>query len=76
MIHNQLEIEKKPNKQTYIQEDTCGVMDSIVGNGHSNQSSNLGWDCTSHYANTLGKVWIQLFVHQLWLIVEQIRLFI
>ena len=34
----------------------CGVMIIVVGNGHSDTSSNSGQDdCISHSTNTLGK---------------------
>ena len=44
-------------------EGICGIMDTIVGNRHVNQSSDPGWDCLPF---TQGKVYIQVFSLQLW----------
>ena len=44
-----------------------GVMVIVVGNGHSDTSSNPGRDIAFHITLIpLGKVWIQLFSPQLW----------
>ena len=50
------------------QQGARGVMVIVVGNGHSNTSSNPGRDpIPFHIALIpLGKVWIQLFSLQLW----------
>ena len=47
-----------------------GVMDTVVGNGHHEPSSNPGWDWLHFHKAPilLRKVWIQLFSIQLWLI--------
>ena len=45
-----------------------GVMVTILGNGHGNQSSNLVKAVSiSHCANTLHKIRIQVFSLQLWI---------
>ena len=35
---------------------TCSIMVTIIGNGHSELSTNPGQDCISHSTNTHGKV--------------------
>ena len=41
---------------SYLYGGACGVRVIIIGNGHSNQSSNPRWgSCISHGTNTLGK---------------------
>ena len=44
----------------------CGVMVIVIGNGHSDTSSNPGRDWFHIALILLGKVWIQLFSLQLW----------
>ena len=44
-----------------------GVMITIIGNGHDEQSSNPGQDCILHSANTLGKSMNAIILPQLWL---------
>ena len=41
--------------ETIYNSNACGVMVIVIGNGHSDTSSNPGRDCISHSTNTLGK---------------------
>ena len=38
----------------HLKRGAWSVMVIVIGNGHSNQSSNPGWRCL-HFTNTLGK---------------------